>query len=199
MKETLKKYISKLDIFNEDEINAIVENTRLEFFKKGTVLLQEGEVCTTCYFVLNGCVRQYQVVEGTEKTTAFFTEEQAAISYASYMERKASNHNLSCLEDCILITGTRADEQKLHERYPKLEYLVRTIMPHDFAKMQEHLASLINHSPEERYEILIKNQPQMVNRVPLHHLASYIGVTPESFSRIRKRILLKQKSKSSSE
>lgn len=196
MKEALRKFISKFDTFTQAEINAIVENTKLGYFKKGTVLLREGEVCNTCYFVLSGCVRQYQLVDGTEKTIAFFTEEQPAVLYASYMGRVPSKHYLSCVQDCLLTTGTREDEQKLHEHYPSLNYLIHNLMTHDFAKTQEHLSSLINYSPEERYQDLLKNQPGLINRVPLHQLASYIGVTPESFSRIRKRILVKQRSNS---
>ena len=193
MKEPLRKFIAKFDTFKQEEINAIVENTQVEFFKKGFILLREGEVCEKCYFVLSGCVRQYQLVDGVEKTTAFFTEEQAAVLYSSYMNRKPSEHYLACIEDCILTTGTREQEQQLHKQYPKLEYLVHTLMPHDYLKIQERLSSLINHTPEERYLILMEDQPELINRVPLHQLASYIGVTPESFSRIRKRILIKQK------
>src|SRR5690606_23453388 len=107
MKETLRKFISNFDTFNQNEINAIVENTNLEFFKKGTVLLHEGEICNKCYFVLSGCVRQYHLTEGIEKTTAFFIEEQAAVLYSSYMDREPSRHYLSCVEDSILTTGTR--------------------------------------------------------------------------------------------
>ena len=195
MKESLTKFITKFNTFNQDEIRAIVENTQVEFFKKGTIILKEDEICTKCYFVLSGCVRQYQLVDGEEKTTAFFTEEQAAILYSSYLKKSPSKYYLSCVEDCILTTGTREQEQKLHKQYPKLEYLVHTLMPKDFSKIQERLSSIINHSPEDRYLELIKNQPELINRVPLHQLASYIGVTPESFSRIRKRIMIKQKTK----
>jgi CRP-like cAMP-binding protein len=193
MKKALKKFLSKFDTFSQEEIDAIVEKTKIGFFKKGTILLREGALCDKCYFVLSGCVRQYQLVDGIEKTTAFFEEEQIAVMYASYMQRKPSKHYLSCVEDCILTTGTWEEEQELHKEFPKLKYLVHTLMPQDYSKIQERLTTLINHSPEERYLILMKNQPSLINRVPLHQLASYIGVTPESFSRIRKRILIKQK------
>lgn len=193
MKESLTNFILKFNTFDQNEIRAIVENTQVEFFKKGTIILKEGEVCTKCYFVLTGCVRQYQLVDGEEKTTAVFIEEQAAVLYSSYMDKIPSKYYLSCVEDCILTTGTREQEQKLHKQFPKLEYLIHTLMPQDYSKIQERLDSLINHTPEERYLILMKNQPELLNRVPLYQLASYIGVTPESFSRIRKRILRKQK------
>lgn len=197
-KKALTKYLSMFDVFNQNEIKAIVDKTEVAFFKKGTIILREGQVCSSCYFVLKGCVRQYQLVDGEEKTTAFFIEEQAALMYDSYMNRTPSKYYLSCVEDAILIAGTREEEEKLHQEYPKLKYMMHTAMPQDYSKIQERLASLINHSPEERYLMLIEEQPDLISRVPLHQLASYIGVTPESFSRIRKRILLKQKNKKSS-
>lgn len=193
--EALMRFIEKFKSFNQNEINAIVENTQVEFFKKGTAILKEGEVCTKCYFVLSGCVRQYQLVNGEEKTTAFFLEGQAAVLYSSYLESSPSEYYLTCVEDCILTVGTREQERKLHKQYPKLEYLIHTLMPQDYSKVQNRLASLINNNPEERYQILMKTQPELLGRVPLNQIASYIGVTPESFSRIRKRILIKEKSR----
>lgn len=192
--EALMRFISKFKSFDQNEINAIIENTQVESFKQGITILKEGEVCTKCYFVLSGCVRQYQLVNGEEKTTAFFLEGQAAVLYSSYLEGRPSEYYLSCVEDCILTIGTREQEQKLHKQYPKLEYLIYTLMPQDYSKVQDRLASMINNSPEERYLLLIKTQPGLLGRVPLYQIASYIGVTPESFSRIRKRILIKEKS-----
>ena len=75
--------------------------------------------------------------------------------------------------------------------------MVHSIMTEDFKKMQARLSGLIDYAPEERYQQLMQSQPDLINRVPLHQLASYIGVTPESFSRIRKRILDKQRDSSS--
>jgi CRP-like cAMP-binding protein len=191
--EALKQFLSQFKSFDQHELNAIIENTQIESFSKGTVILKKGEVCTRCYFVLTGCVRQYQIVNGEEKTTSFFTEGQASVLYSSYLEGSPSEYYLSCVEDCTLIVGTREQEQKLHKQFPKLEHLIHTLMPQDYSKVQDRLASLVNNSPEERYLILMKTQPELMGRVPLNQLASYIGVTPESFSRIRKRILLKEK------
>jgi CRP-like cAMP-binding protein len=189
MKNILRDFISKYNTFNPEEIDAIVEHTEVQSFKKGTVILKEGEVSSECYFIVSGCVRQFQLIDGSEKTTAFFQEGQAAVLYSSYMNKIPSDYYLSCVEDCILVAGTREAEEKLHKEYPKLAYLVHTIMPEDYANMQKRLAVLSNCNPEERYQVLLQTQPELLKRVPLHQLASYIGVTPESFSRIRKRVL----------
>lgn len=195
MKDLLTKFIAAFKKFDENEIAAIVENTQVESFKKGTIILKEGKICHKCFFVLQGCLRQYQLVNGEEKTTGFFVEGQAAVLYSSYLERKPSEYYLSCVEDCVLITGSREQEQKLHAKYPKLEYLTHTLMPQDHARAEERIAMLSHCNPEERYLRLSETQPGLLNRVPLYYIASYLGVTPESFSRIRKRIAIKDRSK----
>lgn len=192
MKHLLQEFLTKLDAFNRYEVEAIVDATTVEHFKKGTVLLREGQICRNCYFVLQGCVRQYQLVDGTEKTTAFFTEGQAAVLYTSYMEAAPSEYYLACVEDSILTSGTYEEEQRLHARFPKLKYMVHTLMSQDFDALQKRLSSMINQTPEERYMNMFHSQPELLQKVPLHHLAGYIGVTPESFSRIRKRLMDKR-------
>lgn len=192
MKSALIHYMSKLGKFSAEEINAVVENMRLEKFKKGTVVLKEGQVCTKCFFVLKGCLRQYKIIDGEEKTTAFFFEEEAAVLYSSYLEKEPSAYYLSTIEDTILTTGTRIAETELHRKYPKLENLISTLLPYDFKKSQEHLELLSNYSPEQRYLNILKTRPEFLKRIPLHIIASYMGVTPESLSRIRKRLLTKE-------
>lgn len=186
-------FISNLDKFDKNEIEAIIENTQVESFKKGTIILKEGEICNKCLYVLKGCIRQYILLNGEEKTTGFFIEGQTAILYSSYMNKTPSQYYLSCVEDSVLTTGTREQELKLHKQYPKLENLIYTLIPHDYAKAQERIVMLSSYNPEERYLYLLKTEPELLNRVPLHQIASYIGVTPESFSRIRKRVLINYK------
>lgn len=193
MRKTLAAFLTNFGKFDTVEIDAIVESIQIESFKKGTIILSEGETCEKCYFVLKGCLRQYKLVDGEEKTTGFSIEGQTAVLYSSYLAQTPSQYNLSCLEDSVLITGDRAQEQALISKHPKLEFLVHLLMPQDYARIEDRLALLHNHRPAERYRVLIETQPELLNRVPLHYLASFIGVTPESFSRIRKRFLLKQK------
>lgn len=192
MKDLLKQFILEFDKFTPQEVDAVVDRTVVKSFKKGSIILREGEICRSCYFVLSGCIRQYQLIDGVEKTSDFFTEGQAAISYESYMQMKPSKHYLSCVEDSVLTAGSREQERELHKEFPKLEYMVHTLMLQEYPKIQERIASIINHPPEKRYQLLLETRPELINRVPLNLLASYIGVTPESFSRIRKRLLIKQ-------
>lgn len=192
MNNKLVEYIAQFPSLNEEETKAIAEKITVRTFSKGTILLKEGEIHDKCYFVLKGCVRQYYLVDGEEKTTAFFTEEQSVVSFANYTARMPSNHYLSCVEDCTLIVGDFQIEQAMYEQFPKLQAITRAMMEQDFGRTQEALARFITSSPEERYVNLLATRPELVQRVPQHQLASYLGVTPESLSRIRKRVALKK-------
>lgn len=192
MENLLLKYISKFNSITEEEQKSIVESIPVKIFKKDEILLREGEVSKECYFVLQGCVRQYFYDNGVEKTTNFFTEEQAVVSFKSYSQQIPSDHYLVCVEDSTLIVGQFGNEQEMYKRFPKLESLTRELMKKDFGNTQDDFASFITSSPEERYLKILESRPDLLNRVPQHQIASYIGIKPESLSRIRKRIFLKK-------
>lgn len=189
IKDTLFAFLSKVPLLTSDEVSQLADNLQVNFFKKATILVQEGEVCKKCFFVLKGCLRQYSFVTGNDKTTRFYTEEEAAVFFTSLSNASKSSSYLSCVEDSILIIGEPAADGENFEKFPKLEQITRMMVEQDFGKTQDDLSFFIASSPEERYLNLLKTKPALLQRVPQHQLASYIGVTPESLSRIRKRIL----------
>src|SRR6187402_3522297 len=105
MKTELLKYMSKFPSLGEEDTKLIVDNLTVQSYKKGTILIKEGEKTRECYFILKGCIRQYFLIDGEEKTASFFTEEQAVVSVTHYAEQLPSNNYLACVEDCILIVG----------------------------------------------------------------------------------------------
>ncbi|NER12043.1 cyclic nucleotide-binding domain-containing protein [Leptobacterium flavescens] len=192
MKNQLLEYISRYITLSEEERQAVIENIPVRTFKKGTVLLREGEISTECYFNLKGLVRQYYLVDGEEKTTFFYTEEQVIASLESATKKIPSKHYLVCEENTTLTIGTYETENEFYKRFPKFEQLSRILSGENFGEYQELFASFKTSSPEERYLDLLKNRPELIKRVPQYQLASYIGVSPESLSRIRKRIFQKK-------
>lgn len=178
--------LSELD----EETQAIKEYIQIKTFKKGTYLVREGQVANKCFFVLKGCVRQYYLRDGEEKTTFFYTENQSIFSIQGSTRTRPSNHYLCCVEDTILTVLTLENEKEMYDRFPKLESMSRVSIREELANYQEMLATYITTSPEERYTNLLKHRPDLLNRVPQYQLASYLGVKPESLSRIRKRITL---------
>lgn len=173
---------------SQQEIEAIVETMSIQQYKKGTVLLKEGQISTEVYFVLEGCVRQFYLVDGDEKTNNFFTEEQWVISMNSFSQNNPSNHFLDCCMNSSLIVGNREKEEILYKRFPKLETVSRKVMEKVFAEQQDIMSSYAIDTAEQRYLKLLQSRPDLFQKIPQYQIASYVGVKPESLSRIRKRI-----------
>ncbi|MCP1122747.1 Crp/Fnr family transcriptional regulator [Bacillus sp. 3103sda1] len=189
MESILLKYLTKFTTLNEEEQQAIVKDILIEEYKKGTMLLRQGDVPTTCYFVLKGCVRQYSIDEtGKEVTSNFYTEEQAIANFNHHKQDKSSAYFLTCVEDCILVVGDLDTEKDMYNKYTQLETMTRKMIEEKLGDMQDEMAAFIASTPEERYKALLQKRPHLVDRVPQHQLASYLGITPESLSRIKKRI-----------
>tara|TARA_B100001115_G_scaffold183293_1_gene181675 strand:- start:3429 stop:4028 length:600 start_codon:yes stop_codon:yes gene_type:complete len=188
----LHKLVSSFPFLKAEEVDIIVEKTNLKAFKKGHVLLSEGEIAKECYAVVKGCVREYRLKDGQEKTTAFFTEGQSVNSFSSYTNQLASKHYLVCAEDCVLTVGTQSLIDQMCERLPRLQEFLSQEVEKEAGALQERMAFFISSSPEERFKDLMENNPQLMNRVPQHQIASYLGITPESMSRIKKRAYQKK-------
>ena len=157
-------------------------------FAKGTILLRAGEIAKESYFVIKGCVRSYHLVDGEDRTTAFFVEEDAVSSLLSYTNQTPADHFFSCVEDSVLAVLNYHKEKILYEKYPEMESMCRLHIEQEYGKQQQILSDYLTKNPEERYLLLMKTNPELVNRVPQYILATYLGVQPESLSRIRKRI-----------
>jgi CRP-like cAMP-binding protein len=188
MEQKLIQYFSRIMPLSDVEASAIAGTMRIQEYKKGTVLLREGQISAEAYFVLEGCVRQYFLVDGEEKTTNFFTDEQWVISINSFSQNMPSTHFMACATDAYLVVGNRAEEEALYKQFPRFETISRKVMEKIFAEQQAIMASYTTDTPEQRYIKLLESRPELFQIIPQYQLASYIGVKPESLSRIRKRI-----------
>ncbi len=188
MENEILKYLSKYVPITDEIASAINESAFIKSFKKGTILLEEGKISNECFFILKGCIRSYCIIEGEEKTIEFYTEEQA-LTPTSYGQKVASKHYLECMEDTIASVGSPEFEIEMYQKYPQLESVTRVIGEIVMSKYQENFAEFKMASPEERYLNLLKTRPDLLQRVPQHQIASYLGIKPESLSRIRKRIM----------
>jgi len=191
MDNKLINYFNQIMPLTTEEITAISETMTIKSYKKGSILLREGETSSEAYFVLEGCVRQYYLVDGSEKTNNFFTEEQWVVSIKSISQGIPSDHYIDCCTDVKLVVGNRNKEDALYKQFPKLESISRKVMEKNFSEQQEIMAAYLNDTPEQRYLKLLEKRPDLFQIVPQFQIASYIGVKPESLSRIRKRLLRK--------
>ncbi len=189
MENKLVQYFSKISNLSDEEAKAIADGMHLKTFKKGTILLKEGQISMDSYFILEGCIREYLLVDGEEKTTNFFTEEQWVISLNNFTSKGLPIHYLVCAEDTVLNVGNEKEAQEIFKQFPRFETISRAVMETVFNEQRKILTSYLTDSPEERYLKLLKSRPDLFQRVPQYQLASYIGIKPESLSRIRKRIM----------
>lgn len=185
------RYISKFMHFSEAEAMAIIENVNFRSYKKGDLLLREGQISNLCYFNVKGIVRQYSLLDGEERTINFYTEGQPISPNEGTFKRMPSKFYLSCVEDCILSVGTPEDEITFFKKFPQFETVCRIAVEDQLGKSQQDFADFMLKTPEERYLNLMKTRPELIDRVPQYQLASYLGIKPESLSRIRKRIMQK--------
>lgn len=187
MENILFDYISKYMTLSEDEKKAIVDLDIFRNYKKGTILLKEGQLSNDGYFVIKGCIRCYYIIDGDEKTTAFYTESESLAPLCS-VNKKPSEYYVSCVEDSIIIVANPEMEKTIFEKFPRFETLCRILSEELLAKNQASFDDYKTSTPEQRYLNLLKTKPYLVQRVPQYQLASYLGIKPESLSRIRNRL-----------
>ena len=192
MQGLLFDFISKYISLTEDEKKAIVSLDIFRSVKKGTILLKEGQKSSEGYFVLKGCIRAYYLIDGEEKTTAFYTEMEA-LTPPSVISKTPSEYYLSCIEDTILTVSNSDMEVEINSKFPKFEIMCRILSEELLAKQQINFDEFKTSSPEQRYLNLLQKRPDLIQRVPQHQLASYLGIKPQSLSRIRARVFEKNK------
>jgi CRP-like cAMP-binding protein len=194
MEEKVIDYFSKFVTFSLKEKEMLREMISIDFFKKGSVLLKEGKIPKDNYFIVQGCVRQYVSDEGEEKTIHFYTENEWILpAVHNYFNAIPSTYYLACIEDSYIMIGNEEYGAELIQEFSNFQKAATKIMEEEIKRQTEQFSAFITHSPEQRYLNLLENNPGLINRVPQYQLASYIGVKPESLSRIIKRIHRKGK------
>jgi CRP-like cAMP-binding protein len=191
MKNILFDFISKYISLTEDEKNAILSLDLFRSVKKGTILLKKGQKSRDEYFILKGCIRKYYIINGEEKTTAFFTEMENLTPHC-VKNNAPSEYFISCVEDSILTVSNSDMGIEINSKFPKFEIMCRIFSEELLAKQQIDFDEFKTSSPEERYLNLQQKRPDLIQRVPQHQLASYLGIKPQSLSRLRARILEKK-------
>lgn len=191
MENILFGFISKYVSLTEDEKNALLSLDLFHSLKKGTILLKEGQNSKESYFVLKGCIRAYYLIDGEEKTTAFYTEMDALTPHC-VINKAPSEYFISCVEDSILTISNADMEMEINSKFPKFELMCRKLSEQLLVKQQMDFDEFKTSSPEQRYLNLLQKRPDLVQRVPQHQLASYLGIKPQSLSRLRARIIEKK-------
>ena len=163
----------------------ILNTVRFLDLKKDTTLVREGQYADKTYFIVNGCARAYYLKDGKDVSDWFAFESDFISSVNSFFLNVPSPHYIELLEDSLLLEFSRADTNEWANKYHEFERLSKNIITKAMLQQQERIVSMQFHSAQEKYENLLSIQPNIDQRVPLTHIASYIGITLETLSRIR--------------
>ena len=177
--------ILSVSIELESEINNSCKRINIP---KGQLIVETDQRCTDLYFIEKGLVRGYYYDEGKEITNWFAQENEFATSFYAFIAVKPSLENIQALEDCDLVKLPHSILQDLYARFPETERLGRMITENYYIKLEERLLSIQFKSAKERYQTLSKSKSSLLQRTSLGQIASYLGITQETLSRIRSEV-----------
>ena len=152
-----------------------------------TILLNEGEIANNIYFIKKGCLREWFNKDGKDITFQFFFEGQPVASIDSFINNTPSLFSIESIEPSIIISIGKDDFNELLITYPEFKDRFQDFIFQRFSNYGQLFLSRIKDTPQERYEDLITNHPEIIKQVPQHYIASFLGITPISLSRIRNR------------
>ncbi|WP_295672055.1 Crp/Fnr family transcriptional regulator [uncultured Mucilaginibacter sp.] len=171
------------------EKEIITHHLQPKRLRKKQYLLQAGDVCKAIAFVEKGALREYSVDEnGNEHVLQFALEGWLISDLYSFITGEPATYNIDALDDCELVLLTKSAQDEILKKVPKFETYTSMQITGAYLAMQKRVNAMISLSPEQRYQNFINLYPNIARRVPQHMVASYLGLSPETLSRIRKRI-----------
>ena len=192
-------YTELINIFSQfteltdQDIRLIKEIFKPKTLKKNEYFLSEGQENDKAAFIRKGLIRYYVLKNDEDSTVEFSQESEFVADFPSFVQRGVSNQYIQAVEDCELLVTNYDGIQRIYNEVSNGNLIGRLVMEHRFVIMMNQLLSIYMHSPEERYKHFIDKYRSIAQRIPQYLIASYIGIKPESLSRIRNRIAKKNK------
>lgn len=190
--ELFRRYLDTLISLTGQEWEIFQKYLYLRILKKKEHFVEAGEICKEVGFILKGSVRLYHHKDGEEITSYFCLDNDLVSAYQSFLKRSPAVSNIQALEDTEIIVFNKKGLESLlaDERINyKMERFGRLVAEDLICCYEDRVFSFVTQTPEERYLELLKNGRNIIRRIPQHYIANYLGITPVSLSRIRKRIM----------
>lgn len=180
--------LSHFDI-SDSEIELLTHYFKIEKYTKGSILEKEDNVAQNLYFILNGFVRSYLNEDGTELTTQIIEKNNFITAFKSFVSGVVSKETIQCISDCQMLYITKPDYVALTKKSAIWNTFCKLVYEKNISFNQQRIKDLLVLSAEKRYIKLLSERPEIIQNVPVQYIASYIGIKPESLSRIRKKVI----------
>jgi len=188
MKAFLKQNMSRYVKLSNDDFERFYATLKFKTFKKRENLLVSGSICREAFFIIEGCIRYYNVSDGEEHTGQFFFEGSWYSDYDSFLFERPSKQTIQAIEETSVAILSKASMNQLYDEMPRFERFGRLMAENAFMGLRQRTEALTQLSALDRYMRLVENRPKVIQRVPQRFIASYLGIRPQSLSRIRKSI-----------
>ena len=187
MTPELKKFISQYVSLPEKEMQEVLSKFKKKTIKKNELVLQEGQVCKDVIFVQSGCLRLYYIHDDIEVSVWFALKHSSAIEIYSFISGTPTNYFLQAIENSEILYLPKTELDKLYQTHPKMQEMMRKFWEDVILHLLERFTALQRDSADKRYLDLL-DKPDLLQSIPQKYLASFIGVTPTSLSRIKRNI-----------
>ncbi len=181
-------YLKNLAPIEEGLQNAIIDSFQLSEIKKNTSLLQETNICTTLWFLVDGILRSYHNIGDKEVTSRIMFNNHIVISAGSFFTQSPATESIESLSDCTIAQLSFADLQHIYKKYPNFNYHGRIITEEYFYKQEQRLYMLRKHDALAKYEYFLEHYSPIIKDIPQKYIASFLNIAPETLSRVRSKL-----------
>jgi CRP-like cAMP-binding protein len=186
--KNFKDYLSRLITIDDTSFDMAREYFQIEKIAKGEYLVKEGQICNKIAYINEGIFRIYYFKDGTEINTCFCIENSITSSFNSFINQIPSNETIQALENSVVVTISSMNLAKLYRENAIWQTVSRLLTEKECLRLSDRAGSLSFETALEKYKNLLKYQPDIIQRVSIQHIASYLGVSRETLSRIRSQI-----------
>ncbi len=183
----LSQFFNSIARLPASALDALIDAFEEEHVAKGACIVQEGRICRKVYIIQKGFVRLFYYKDGKDITTRFASEGSYITVPDSFFEQRTSRHSIEAIEDCTLYAITFERLEQLYDTHPTTERIGRLLANQFLMILADRIASLQFQTAQERYDNMLAHHSNILQRASLGHIASYLGITQETLSRIRSK------------
>jgi CRP-like cAMP-binding protein len=184
---SFQTFVMQNNFITEEDCKLFEPHLKIKNVKAKENILTEGAICKELIYIVKGFFRTFYLNEGKEINTTFFFENDFVFEYDSFLQNTSSKYFVQCMEDAEVITFSQEVLLANYNKSKNWERFGRIMAEACYKKMNDRMESFLFLNGEQRYKLLVKNEPHILDRVPLYHIASYLGLERESLSRLRKK------------